>query len=202
MAARAPGREAAPAHIGAPGAANWRGSLFGRARLSGTWLHDSELLLSSRVWEGEAGYHVVTPLETGSGAIVLVDRGWVPLKRKAPSTRPEGQVTGAVTVEGTVRAPGPWSWLAPDNDPVKGDWYYVDVPAMAAAAGLDNVMPYYVAAVPGSLPDTLPVGMPALRGLPDNHLQYALTWYALAVALLVIYLVYRRRVRVPADPAF
>jgi surfeit locus 1 family protein len=64
---------------------------------------------------------------------------------------------------------------------------------MAAVAGLDRVRPYYVEAGPAANPGGLPVGGQTRVSLPNDHLQYAITWYLFAVSLVVIYFIYHYR---------
>jgi surfeit locus 1 family protein len=66
---------------------------------------------------------------------------------------------------------------------------------MAAAAHLDGVLPFYIDADATPNPGGLPIGGQTRLELPNNHLQYAITWYALAVALVVIYILFVRRRR-------
>jgi len=173
---------------------------FRRVRLDGRFRHDRELFLGPRTLRGEVGMHVVTPFERTAGGIVLVDRGFVPNARRAPATRAEGQVDGTVTVEGVVRLPGRRGAFTPDDDPRANQWFTVDPPAMAAAAGVGAVAPWYVEAGPASNPGGLPVGGQTVAMLPNNHLQYAMTWYGLAVALVVIYVLSSRRPATAAKP--
>ncbi len=165
---------------------------FHRVRLTGAFLHDREMYLGARSLNGNVGYHVVTPLERNDGSHVLVDRGWVPLERKAPETRPLGQLQGQVTVEGVIRTGGRKGRFVPDNVPEENFWFYVDVAAMAAHAGLGALPPFYVEAVAADVPGGLPIGGQARINIPNDHLEYAITWYALALALVVIYLLYHR----------
>lgn len=174
---------------------------YRRVRLAGTFLHDAEMYLAARSMNGNPGYHVMTPFRLAEGGVVLVDRGWVPQERKAPSDRPEGQVAGEVTLEGVVRVPRPEkSWLQPDNQPEDNIWFWVDLPAMAAHAGVaGEAVPVYVEAAAAEIPGGFPIGGQTRVNLPNDHLQYALTWYALAVILAVIYVIYHRQPKTPQD---
>ena len=161
---------------------------------SGTFLHDHEMYLAARGYQGQLGYHVVTPLSLDDGrTTVLVDRGWVPVDRQAPSSRASGQVPGPVSVTGIARQPPKPGLFTPDNRPDQNLWYWADLPAMAAHAGLSQVAPLLIEAGPAGNPGGLPIGGQTYINLPNNHLQYAITWYSLAVVLAVIYLVSRRR---------
>ena len=165
---------------------------FRKIRLTGYFLHDKEMYLAARSLNGNVGYHVVTPFQERDGRITLVDRGWIPLDKKAPSTRAGGQVPGKIAIEGLIRKPGRNSWFVPDNQPDKNFWFFVDIPAMAAHDGLVNVRPYFIEAGPAANPGGYPIGGQSRIELPNNHLSYAITWYSLAFALLVIYLIYHR----------
>jgi surfeit locus 1 family protein len=81
----------------------------------------------------------------------------------------------------------------PDNRPDLNYWFWVDIPAMSAAAGLDHVAPYYIDADATPNPGGWPKGGVTRLTLPNNHLQYAITWFSLAVALIVIYVLFHRR---------
>lgn len=165
-----------------------------RVTVAGRFDHGRELTVLRPGSDGGSGYHVITPLLSSSGGAVLVDRGWVPFDRRDPASRAEGQVAGWVELEGIVRLadePGPF---APDNDPGHGVWFSLDPSAMAAAMGL-VAPPLVVEAVGPAPPGGLPQPAVAGIGLTNPHRGYALTWSSLAVALAVIYLVYRRRPR-------
>jgi surfeit locus 1 family protein len=164
-------------------------------RVEGQFRNDRELYLNLESARGEAGFHIVTPFLLADGATLLVDRGFVPTDHKAPDTRAESEPQGIVSVTGLVRLPseGKPSWFTPDNDPARNSWFYVDLAAMGKAAGVERVLPLYVDADASPNPGGLPQGGQTLTDLPNNHLQYAITWYALAVALVAIYIRFARR---------
>ena len=168
---------------------------FHRIRVSGRLANDRELYLGATSPNGRAGYQVITPLRLADGSSVLVNRGFIPQDRKAPDSRAAGELDGDVTVTGLLRLPpaGKPHWFIPANSPERNYWLYVDIPAMAAAAHLDRVLPFYVDADATPNPGGLPVGGQTPIELPNDHLQYALTWYALAVGLAVIYILFVRR---------
>ena len=167
---------------------------YHRVRVTGSLINDRELYLGATDDDGHLGYHVITPLALGDGATVLVDRGFVPEARKAPESRAQGELAGRVAVTGLLRLPpaGKPHWFLPDNSAERNYWFYVDIPAMAAAARLDGVLPFYVEADKTPNPGGLPLGGQTRLDLPNNHLQYAVTWYALAAALAVIAVIFIR----------
>ena len=185
-----------PVHITDPAALEFR-----RAEVAGRFLHDRELYLEGRSHHGQGGLHIVTPLALDDGRIVLVDRGWVPSERRPPENRRLGQVERPVIVLGHLRRGG-WrgsDLFRPENQPETNTWLWPDLPAMAARTGLDGVITgLYVVAGPAANPGGLPIGSEAAVALRNDHLQYAVTWYALALVLLVVYVLYH--VRTGADP--
>ncbi len=125
------------------------------------------------------------------GGSVLVDRGWVPVERKLPDQRAEGQVAGVQALDGVVRLPHGQAWLQPDNEPQHNMWFFVDLPAMAAAVGRRSAhRPVCRGRRRPRIPATIPVGGQTRIELPNDHLQYAITWGLLAAALAVIYVLY------------
>lgn len=174
-----------PAHLREP--TEWE---FRPVTVTGRFMAGKELLLLARPHQGQAGYEVLAPLRrSDGGGVVLVNRGFLPMEMRASGVRPEsGQPEGEVSVHGVVRLPHPAGWLQPDNRPGADSWMRVEPPAMATALGLPALAPLVVEA----LPDPARSGV-VLNGiapgveLPNNHLQYAITWYGLAATLIVIF---------------
>jgi surfeit locus 1 family protein len=164
----------------------------------GVFLNDKELYLGATSSHGgEAGFDVFTPLRETDGRIVFVNRGFVPNDRKDPATRRAGQIEGPVRLTGLLRVPHEKkpSWFLPDNRPDLNYWFWVDLPAMAKADGLDDVAPFYIDGDATPNPGGWPQGGVTPLELPNNHLQYAITWFALAAGMLVIYIVSLRQDR-------
>lgn len=166
---------------------------FRRARATGRFLHAREFLIVNRVRKGRAGFDVVTPLRLGDGGYILVNRGWVPLDRADPATRRKGRIAGEATVTGVLRRPGKSSRWVPDNDPAKGVWYYVEPGEMGAAAALAGMREVFLVADATSNPGGFPAGRGIGVDIPNRHLEYALTWYGLALVLAAIYLLFHWR---------
>jgi surfeit locus 1 family protein len=161
----------------------------------GVFLNDKEILLNAIGPKGGAGFDVLTPLEEAGGRIVFVDRGFVPTGLKDPAKRAAAQPAGAVRIAGLLRlAPEQKpNWFVPDNRPERDNWFWVDLPAMGRADGVANVAPFYIDADAAPNPGGWPKGGLTLPELPNHHMQYAITWFSLAVAAIVIYLLSERR---------
>lgn len=161
--------------------------------VEGVFRHEKEMYLAARSLRGNVGYQVVAPLRLADGSHLLVNRGWVPHDRKDPASRAEGQVAGPVRIEGIIREDGRPSIFAPENEPAHNIWFTVDIAAMARWAGLERVADFVVEAGPAENPGGLPIGGQTRVELRNEHLQYAIIWFALAGALAVIYVIYHMR---------
>lgn len=169
---------------------------FVHVEATGRFRHDKELYLAARSLNRNVGLHIITPFEMTDGRVLLVNRGWVPSDKRDPETRSEGQMEGELTIGGLLRLGGwkGYNFVKPENDPAKNFWFYVDFEAMTAATGLENVIATaYLDAGPAKNPGEFPIGGQTRITLPNDHFQYALTWYALALILAVIYFVYHFR---------
>lgn len=154
----------------------------------GRFLHDKERYLYAPTAAG-LGWHVYTPLELAPGRIVWVNRGFVPDAKKAPETRTPGLVTGEVDVRGLARPYPKKGFFQPDNDVTHNLWYWPDVEAMSASAFSGIAGPPFVIDADRwpSVPGGLPQGGVTRLELPNRHLEYALTWYGLALTLIAVY---------------
>lgn len=168
---------------------------FRRVTAEGEFLHDREILRVAAGPTGGSRFEVITPLREADGRVVFVDRGLIPVDLQDRAKRAGGEPAGAVRVTGIVRVPpaAKPSWFLPDNKPERNLWFWIDLRAMAAAARLPEVAPFYIVADETPNPGGWPKGRNVAEPLPNNHLQYAITWFALAIAALAVYLLSQRR---------
>ncbi|MBB3659536.1 surfeit locus 1 family protein [Rhizobium sp. BK650] len=156
---------------------------------TGTYVNNKERHFFA-TWRGQTGYYIYTPLQLPDGRYLFVNRGFVPYENKEPEMRMQGQLTGEQTVIGLARArlPAKPSWLVPDNDVAKNIFYWKDLDVMASSVDLDkaDVVPFFVDADSTPNPAGLPIGGVTQVDLPNDHLQYAFTWYGLAVVLVAV----------------
>lgn len=182
-----------PAPLPAPGAwPHWDASAdeFRRVRFVGTFLHDKEVTLHGLAEERRGlplqGFYVFTPLRLDDGATVVVNRGFVRTELRDPATRAAGEVAGRQTVTGLLRNPEARPRFVPPNEPAREEWFVRDLGAMAAARGLGPVAPFYVDADATPNPGGWPRGGQTQIDLPNNHLQYAATWFGIAGTLVAV----------------
>ena len=145
------------------------------------------------------GYWVLAPARLPGGSIVLVDRGFVPADRKELASRAQGAPHGVIDVVGVMRWPEARGMFTPADDPKGNVWYLRDPKAMAAAKKWDAAAPFYIEQEAPVPPGGWPKPGRLVVNLPDNHLQYAITWFGLALGLAGVYGVWlfgrmRRRV--------
>jgi surfeit locus 1 family protein len=165
---------------------------FRRVRVTGRLLHDAETLvhgLAAGATPGRAlqGYYVVTPLARADGGTVLINRGFIPTELKDRASRRAAEVAGESTITGMLRAPEPRTLFVPPPDPARGEWFHRDIAGIAAARGLTDALPYLVEADATPNPGGWPKGGQLRVDLPNNHLQYAFTWFAIAACLLGVF---------------
>ena len=156
-------------------------------------------------WNGQTGYYVYTPLQLADGRFVFVNRGFVPFEAKEPEMRKQGQLTGVQTVTGLARArlAEKPSTIVPDNDIAKNIFYWKDLDVMASSTNIpaDKLVSFFIDAGDALNPKGLPIGGVTQFDLPNNHLQYAVTWYGLAAVLVGggLYALFRRKGDRPAS---
>jgi surfeit locus 1 family protein len=155
----------------------------------GRFRHDKERYLYAPAKSG-LGWHVYTPLELGPQRFVWVNRGFVPDDRKAPQSRSQGQTAEEAEVRGLVRLPPLPGLFTPHNDAARNLWYWPDSTAMTVSAfGSQPIeaAPFTIDADASPAPGGWPRGGVTRIDLPNRHLEYALTWYGLALTLIGVY---------------
>lgn len=160
---------------------------FRRIEVTGHYVPERTLLLDNRIHQGRPGYHIYTPFESGSGAWLLVNRGWVaagPDRAQLPAVETP---TGQITLSGQLRqTPGTGLVLQAD------DWsrwprrvQALDIEAMSAAAG--RALEPLVLLLGEAHADGEAAHWPAVNMPPMRHQGYAVQWFGIAAALLAIY---------------
>jgi surfeit locus 1 family protein len=168
---------------------------FTRVKVTCPGLASAPFLELYGLRDGQAGARLISACRVDSLKYrsVLVDRGFV---ADTVSARPpvDPSATAPVELTGVLRTPEPGNRFTPPNRPER--WFSRDVAAMAAALNAPEPAPLTLMAETASNPEwkaLVPAPIPA--DIPNRHLEYALTWYGLAAALLGVYaaMLFRRR---------
>ena len=137
------------------------------------------------------GARLLAVLDREDGAAVLVDRGWIPdaLANSLPTI-----AASPAVIEGYVRPAESGGMFTPAPNLAMRRFYALDPVVIGRALGVGELAPFVLVEMgPTGIPDPV-------RSLPrpvNNHLIYALTWYGLAVVLVVIFVIYLRKVLRP-----
>ncbi|RAK60045.1 SURF1 family protein [Phenylobacterium hankyongense] len=172
---------------------------FTRVRLTCPGLASAPYLEMYGLKDGQAGSRLVSACEVAGAAYrtILVDRGFM---IDTVSARPPVDPAARAPVElvGVLREPDRATFVTPANRPEANRWFSRDIAAMARALKAPQPAPIFLYAETSSNPDLKalqPAPLPA--EIPNRHLEYALTWFGLAAALVGVYvavLLRRRKV--------
>jgi surfeit locus 1 family protein len=132
-----------------------------------------------------AGYWILSPARAGSG-VVVVNRGFVPEGRQDAKTR-AASADGAIEIVGVLRWPEAPGLFTPAGDPGRNLWFTRDPIAIAQAKGWGPVAPFYIEQEQPVPPEGLPQPGVLKVSLPNDHLQYAITWFGLAAVLIGVF---------------
>lgn len=147
--------------------------------------------LVSALTERGAGYWVMAPLRMGDGRAVWINRGYVPLGSTALAEAARTPM-GEVAITGLLRKTEPKGRFLQANVPTQDRWYARDIAAMSATRGVKGQAAWFIDAQGPEIPGNPIPGLTVVQ-FPNSHLQYALTWFAMALlSLFAIWLVWRR----------
>lgn len=173
-----------------------------RVKVTGRFDHMQERHVYAPLTSGQ-GWHIYTPLHPSDGQPpVFINRGWVPDNLKDTSSRQAGQMEGPVTITGLVRGPQALGWFTPESNLVENRWFARDLAGMleslrehtAAEPQNSRFAPFFIdadaePANPGGWPRG---GVTEVR-INNPHLQYVVTWYGLAITLVVMFALFARQ---------
>ncbi|KTW26362.1 hypothetical protein T552_02844 [Pneumocystis carinii B80] len=171
---------------------------YQKVLLTGRFIHDQEILVGPRLYEGRNGYHVITPMELGDGRKCLINRGWIPFYMADQSKRTEGMPIEEVTIKGLIRLPPKSNLFTPKNQPELKKYYYINIEEISKLTESENI---YIEQLiendfimaPFLATKGKPIGKLAEIQVRNKHLEYMVTWYSLSIAtLFMLYHVFRQ----------
>ena len=179
---------AAPVTLNAALAMSADAVQYRKVALNGSFDNAREAYVFATAEGGTPVYHVLTPFVSDDGKVMMVDRGAIPAAKMAPGTRTP--LNGVTRLVGVWRVPDAPGWFTPKPDRAKHIWYSRDLVGIAAADGIHLAAPVVIEADATPNPGGWPKGGQTVVDFPNNHLQYALTWFGLAAGLIGVYLAY------------
>lgn len=152
---------------------------YTRIKVTGRYKHDKTVLVKAVTVLGQ-GYWVLTPL-ISPDSIYWINRGFVPQKLK--SSEHWVQPAGDQSVIGLLRITEPEGTLLEKNNPAAARWYSRDIGAISDHVGMKSERAYFLDLEAVNSTDTWPRAGLTILKFRNNHLAYALTWYAMALLL-------------------
>jgi surfeit locus 1 family protein len=162
---------------------------YRRVVLDGEFENGKEAYVFATDASGNPAYHVLVPFKTERGVLV-VDRGIVPPSLLDPAKRLRGQIAGPTRVVGVWRTPDAPGFFTPLSDRAHRIWYARDIKDIARSDAVQPIVPIVVEADATPNPGGWPKGGQTRITFRNEHLQYAITWIALAAVLLGVYIAY------------
>ena len=162
---------------------------FQKVIAEGVFLNDQALKLQGRTYEGQIGYHLIVPLRLEDNSSILVDRGWLPLKEPAESFLSQA-LAQKVSIKGYIRLKTESNFVTPENCYGKREIYALDPIETSKSLGIKNLLPFYIVQTEKIGKEPFPAIAKNHISLRNFHLQYAITWYALALLLGIVYILY------------
>lgn len=155
--------------------------LFQPLFAEGHFVSGKTIFLQSKTYQGKSGVYILDVFETHKGSYLLVQRGW-------SATQSTRVPSGSLKIEGTARIPSPPSLFQPNN--MSPTYFWIDLKALSHDLNL-QLLPYYLVLNQSLDPTILPTDpIPLPR---NNHIEYAITWYTLALVLIIMLLWNRKQ---------
>lgn len=185
--------------------------LYRPVHMKGHFLHKYEFHLAGKYLnkfrkKKDLGYHIITPFAIDDGPVVLINRGWVPVDKKEPDSRPDTLTNNTISLQGIFRKTyGTPPWYLPQNDSNTNMWFWIDVPHITnllnAAKDTDpsiknvtfsSILIQQTSPYEGKTDDDIPYLLSKEIKLYNQHMAYIVTWFGMAIAIMIISFFYLR----------
>ena len=159
---------------------------YQRVQLTGNFNPSFQIFLYSLNEKGKPGFDVITPFETNNKENVLVNRGWIEknLKNKVPLNLTSSSITGM------LRTANRKNLFTPENDLQENIWFYLNLNDVEKFTG--KKFSKYIVYLEDKNID-VPKPKKITIDIPNNHLKYAITWYAISISIIFYYLYFRQK---------
>ena len=162
---------------------------YQRVNAIGKFNFDKQIYLYSLNDSGKPGYDVVTPFKTNKNQNVLINRGWIKKELKGnPIINLEENTEREVV--GLLREIYQPNMFKPDNDIKKNIWFSINLEDLKESTGEQfNEFVIFLEDNQAKIPLPKKISI----DVPNNHLKYAITWYAISISIIFYYLYFRRK---------
>ena len=163
---------------------------YRRINIKGRFINEKEILIIGKTFEGNVGFHLITPFITKEEKLLLINRGWISEKLKLRTSRSFSLIEEDIVIDGIIRRPQEKGYFVPENDPIDNFWFTIKPYQIEKALKLESFdleKKFYVDVIRNKGKLTLPIGVSGNPDFRNQHLTYAITWYSLAITLLIIY---------------
>jgi len=158
---------------------------FLKIKTSGTIDFEKQIYLYNLNDSGAPGFEVINPILIGNENF-LINRGWIPFEKKNTS---EINIFDQKNILGTLKIQGRKNIFKPDNDIKENYWFSLDREDILKFTG--KKFSNYIIYVDGNYQFPKPKKITA--NISNNHKKYALTWFSLAISILLLYLYFRKK---------
>jgi surfeit locus 1 family protein len=156
-----------------------------RIKTTGIIDFDKQIYLYNLNENGKPGFEVINPILIGNKNY-LINRGWIPFNKK---NQPEINLFETNNIIGTLKTQFKANSFKPDNDVVKNYWFTLDRNDIFSYTG--KTFSKYIIYLNGDY--NVPKPKVITANISNNHKKYAITWFSMAISILLIYLYFRKK---------
>ncbi len=162
---------------------------YQRVTAKGKFDYDKQIYLYSLNDSGKPGYDVVTPFITNKNENVLINRGWI-VKELKGNPRINLKTNSEIKIIGLLREIYKPNMFKPDNDIKNNIWFSINLEDLRKSTG-EKFNEFVIFLEDNQAKTPLPKKITI--DVPNNHLKYAITWYAISISIIFYYLYFRRK---------
>ena len=156
-----------------------------KIKTSGRVDFEKQIYLYNLNDSGTPGFEVLNPILI-DGENYLLNRGWIPFEKK---DTPEINILDQTNIEGTLKTQGRKNIFKPDNDIKENYWFSLNREDISKFTGKE--FSKYIIYLDGNY--QLPKPKKITANISNNHKKYAMTWFSLAISILLLYLYFRKK---------
>ncbi|RYE06566.1 MAG: hypothetical protein EOP33_00135 [Rickettsiaceae bacterium] len=164
---------------------------YSKVAIEGRFLPKNIYLYGQRSMSSDKdGYYLITPFETVNNEIILVARGWLSKKYKARNIVVSDEMR---KITGIILPLEKKKTFIPDNDLNNNLWFTLDLEDANIFFNVKVENHYLLQIEPSEIDFVNNIDTKGLVKIKNDHLEYALTWFGLAISLVVIFVIYCRK---------